>query len=130
MKHQTSLLIVSVTLACCGASAFGQSPPQRTTSDPPVITSSWDDLTAGIQNTPKKPRLDLRVHQSVIVDGKYTRQLISYAVESDERAHAYLGIPLDLKTKAPGIVALHGTFAKGKQRVAERLWNILQDVGV
>ena len=101
MKHQTSLLIVSVTLACCGASAFGQSPPQRTTSDPPVITSSWDDLTAGIQNTaqwrsrrsvlkrrylelirdqhkPKKPRLDLRVHQSVIVDGKYTRQLISF----------------------------------------------------
>lgn len=140
MKHQTSLLIVSLTLAC-GASAFGQSPPQRTTSDPPVITSSWDDLTAGIQNTaqwrlrrsvlkrrylelirdqhkPKKPRLDLRVHQSVIVDGKYTRQLISYAVESDERAHAYLGIPLDLKAKAPGIVALHGTFAKGKQRVA------------
>ena len=104
-----------------------------------MITSSWDDLTAGIQNTaqwrlrrsvlkrrylelirdqhkPKKPRLDLRVHQSVIVDGKYTRQLISYAVESDERAHAYLGIPLDLKIKAPGIVALHGTVAKGKQR--------------
>ena len=88
-----------------------------------MITSSWDDLTAGIQNTaqsrsrrsilkrrylelirdqhkPKKPRLDLRVHQSVIVDGKYTRQLINYAVVSDERAHAYLGIPLDLKTKA------------------------------
>ncbi len=86
MKHQTSLLIVSVTLACCGVSAFGQSPPQRTTSDPSVITSSWDDLTAGIQNTaqwrsrrsvlkrrylelirdqykPKKPRLDRRVDQ-------------------------------------------------------------------
>jgi len=110
-------------------------------SDPPEIKSSWDDLTEGVDNLdqwrsrrtvlkqryldllrdqhkPEKPPLDLQVHESVEVDGKYTRKLISYAVEEDERAHAYLGIPLQLKGKAPAVVALHGTFAKGKQRVA------------
>ncbi len=108
---------------------------------PPVIESSWDDLIEDIENKdqwevrqailknryldlirdqykPEKPKLNLQVHESVIVDGKYIRKLISYAVEKDERAHAYLGIPLNLTTKAPAIVALHGTYVNGKQRVA------------
>ena len=107
----------------------------------PPIKSSWDDLTAGIktkadwdkrrgvlkrryldllrdQHKPKKPPLRLQVHEDVVVEGKYRRQLISYAVEADERAHAYLGIPLKLTGKTPAIVALHGTYVKGKQRVA------------
>ncbi len=107
----------------------------------PEIRSSWDDLTEGIetiqdwrprrrgikqrylellrdQYKPAKPQLDLRVHEEVLVDGVYRRQLISYAVESDERAHAYLGLPVTLEGKAPAIVALHGTYAQGKQRVA------------
>lgn len=107
----------------------------------PVIKSSWDDLTEGIENKdqwkarqtilkrrylellrnqhkPEKPPLGLRVHETVVMDGKYTRKLISYAVEKDERAHAYLGIPLKLNGKAPGIVALHGTYERGKQRAA------------
>jgi len=132
-------VIGSALLWTCGA--FGQSPPERVTSVPPVITSSWDDLTEGIENDeqwkarrsvlrqrylellrdeykPKKPSLDLQVHESVVVDDQYTRKLISYAVETDERAHAYLGIPLRRDRKAPGIVALHGTYEKGKQRVA------------
>lgn len=58
------------------------------------------------------------MHEGVIVDEKYRRRLISYAVESDERAHANLGITLSPDGKAPEIVALHGTFAQGKQRVA------------
>ena len=37
-------------------------------------------------------------------------------MHNDQRAHAYLGIPLNVSGKAPGIVALHGTYAKGKQR--------------
>jgi len=109
--------------------------------EPPVIESSWDDLTEGLENReqwhkrrkilkkrflslirdqhkPKRVPLDVQVHETVVVDNQYTRKLISYQVESDERAHAYLGIPLNLKRKVPGIVALHGTFAEGARRVA------------
>jgi len=38
-----------------------------------------------------------------------TRQLISYAVEADERAHAYLAIPDGLNGLVPAVVVLHGT---------------------
>lgn len=116
-------------------------PAARKTSAPPVITSSWDDLLEGIedqadwhahrnilkqrylnllrdQHKPQKPALDLKIHESVVVDGHYTRQLISYNVEADERAHAYLGIPLKLTAKAPAVVALHGTYQYGKKRAA------------
>ena len=70
------------------------------------------------QFKPEKPPLDLKVHETVVVDGEYTRKLISYNVESDERAHAYLGIPLERDGTLPGIVALHGTFPQGKARAA------------
>ena len=107
----------------------------------PEIVSSWDDLTAGLkspadweqrrqvlkqryldllrdQHKPTRPPLDLRIHEEVQIDGLYLRRRISYAVESDERAQAYLGIPLKRNGRLPGIIALHGTFAQGKQRVA------------
>ena len=110
-------------------------------SEPPVIQSSWNDLTEGIktyddwrdrrpvlrqryldlirdQHKPAKPSLDLQEHESVAIDGTYTRKLISFNVEEDERAHAYLGIPCAVAGPAPGIVALHGTFPKGKERAA------------
>ena len=68
-------------------------PPVRKTSAPPVITSSWDDLLQGIkdqadwhahrkvlkqrylnllrdQHKPQKPTLDLKIHESVVVDGR------------------------------------------------------------
>ena len=70
------------------------------------------------QHKPEKPPLDLKVHEEVVVEGVYRRRLISYAVESDERAHAYLGIPLDVEKPAPAIIALHGTYKYGKKRVA------------
>lgn len=117
--------------------------PVRLKSDPPVIKSSWDDLTAGIKNAdewykrkevlrqryldllcdqykPEKPALNMQVHESVVVEGKYTRQLISYNVEADERAHAYLGIPLEAAADnpMPAVVSLHGTFPQGKERAA------------
>lgn len=107
----------------------------------PEIRSSWDDLTEGLktkddwrkrramlkrrylqllqdQHKPKKPPLDLRVHEEVIVENVYRRKLISYCVEAGERAHAYLGIPLERDGLAPAIVALHGTYKHGKKRVA------------
>ena len=122
---------------CC----FAQPPSQRESFQPPVIKSSWDDLTEGInspedwrerrrqlkqryldlirdQHKPERPPLELKTHESVVVDGTYTRRLISYNVEKDDRAHAYLGIPLSLESKAPAIVALHGTYPKGKERAA------------
>ncbi len=109
--------------------------------DIPEIHSSWDDLTHGInsrdewharrvvlkqryldllcdQHKPKKPKLNLVVHEDVVVDGAYRRQLISYAVEADERAHAYLGLPLHSSGKSPAVVALHGTYSHGKKRAA------------
>ncbi len=107
----------------------------------PEIHSSWDDLTEGLhtkadwperrdvlrqrfldlirdQYKPVRLPLDLQVHESHVVDNVYTRQLVSYQVEADERAHAYIGIPLGLSGPAPGIVALHGTFAEGKDQAA------------
>lgn len=120
---------------------LAQQAPVRLRSNPPVIQSSWDDLLAGVktaddwtkhravlqqrylelirdQHKPQKPALDLKVHETVIVEGRYQRLYISYQVESDERAHAYLGIPLELKDKAPAVVALHGTTAEGTRQTA------------
>lgn len=137
MKSTISLLIL-ITLSSI---ANAQNRKQPDLFEVPEIQSTWDDLTNGIntredwekrqkilkqryldlirdQQKPDKPALDLQVHEDVEVEGIYRRQLISYAVESDERAHAYLGIPLKLEDKAPAVVALHGTYAKGKQRVA------------
>ena len=120
--------------------------PVRPRSDPPEIVSSWDDLTAGIktpedwarhrevlhqrfldlirdQHKPAQPPLDVQVHETVEVPEGYTRKLISYAVEADERAHAYLAIPKPPEgaaknCKFPAIVVMHGTFPKGIEQAA------------
>ncbi len=113
----------------------------RKRSDAPVIESSWDDLLEGVntpedwqrrkkvlrgryldllrdEHKPDRAERALQVHESVKVDGLYERRLVSYNVESDERAHAYLGVPLKRDGAMPAVVALHGTFEKGKERVA------------
>ncbi|MDW8078876.1 MAG: dienelactone hydrolase family protein [Thermoguttaceae bacterium] len=110
-------------------------------TDVPPVPSSWDDVLEGVnskedwekrrvalrqrylelirdQYKPSKPTLAVQVHEDVVVDGVYRRLYISYNVEEDERAHAYLGIPLGLKEKAPGVVALHGTFPQGTKQAA------------
>jgi hypothetical protein len=115
--------------------------PLRPRSEPEPIRSSWDDLLEGVQTPadwlahkavlrqrylelirddrkPAKPPLDLRVHETVDVDGLYERRLISYAVEADERAHAFLAVPYRLSAPAPALVSLHGTYAHGKEREA------------
>ena len=115
--------------------------PIRRRSEPEPICSSWDDLLVGVQTPgdwrtrkailrrrylelirddrkPGKPALDMRLHETVEVDGIYERRLISYAVEADERAHAFLAIPLGLAGPLPAMVSLHGTYAQGKEREA------------
>lgn len=140
MKLTSSTGVIAITLSLAFV-VWAQEPDVRRRSDPPVIKSSWDDLLDGVrtvedwsahaqllrqrylqlirdQYKPAKPPLDLEVHESQIVDGCYRRLFISYNVESDERAHAYLGLPLNLQGKAPGVVALHGTYPEGTKRAA------------
>lgn len=132
------LILVTTSIALIAAEPKGL---LRKRSNAPVIVSSWDDLLEGISNRaewkvrkkvlrqrylnlirdkfkPIKPKLDLKIHEEIVVDNVYTRKLISYNVEQDERAHAYLGIPLKRKEALPAIVALHGTYPKGKSRTA------------
>ena len=138
-----SVLSSFVFLAISSANLLSadEATPVRKRSDPPVIKSSWDDLFEGVKSPedwpkhkevlrkrylellrddqkPEKPPLELKIHETVIVSGIYKRMLVSYAVEADERAHAYLGVPLKLDGKAPGIVALPGTYKHGKSRAA------------
>lgn len=107
----------------------------------PPVESSWTDLTEGLaskedwearrpeikqafldllrdQHKPEKPPLDLQIIETAEVEGIYTRKLISYQVEADERAYAYLGIPLEHPGKLPAVVALHGTFDEGGKQAA------------
>jgi pimeloyl-ACP methyl ester carboxylesterase len=116
--------------------------PRRIADYPPGDWhSSWDDVLAGVdspqewgdrrkalqakffelirdQQKPARPPLDLQVHESRVVGHHYERRLISYQVEEGERARAYLGIPLKFSRKAPGVVALHGTFERGIEQAA------------
>lgn len=123
-----------------------EEPAVRKRSEPARISSCWDDLLEGIETPeewvarkkvlrkrylelirdqfkPKKPALEIQFHDTVIVDGVYRRQLISYQVEEGERAHAFLGVPLTLQGPAPAVVALHGTYANGKKRAAGLIEN-------
>lgn len=141
--HLSFLLLALLVFIATQASHAQQKNPLM---EVPPIQSSWDDLLAGVktqdewkkrraelkkrylellrdQFKPEKPELQLKVHETVEVDGVYVRSLISYQVEADERAHAYLGVPLKSEGKTPAIVALHGTYEKGKQRVAGLIEN-------
>ncbi|MBX3442421.1 MAG: dienelactone hydrolase family protein [Planctomyces sp.] len=134
------LLTVGLSLNLAAVAATADEAP-RPRTDPQPIVSSWDDLTEGLatredwearrgtlrarylellrdQHKPERPPTALEVHESAIVDGLYERRLISYAVESDERCHAYLGIPLNREGPLPAIVALHGTTDRGKEQTA------------
>ena len=50
------------------------------------------------------PPLDLKVHATERVEGSYVRKLISYSVEPDERAWAYLGVPMQLDGPVPAVL--------------------------
>ncbi len=138
---RATLVLISLSLLipiAARLSAQEEKKP-RLRSEPPVIVSSWDDLLEGVttkedwekhradlkqrylnlirdQFKPERVPLDLKVHEETVIDGIYRRLYISYQVEADDRAHAYLGIPLGLKGTAPAVVALHGTTAQGTKQ--------------
>lgn len=134
-----SALALSLLVLACLAGLGAQTPAPRLRSEPPVIRSSWEDLLEGVKTAgdwarhravlkqryldlirdahkPARVPLDLRVHEDIEIEGRYRRLYLSYQVEVDERAHAYLGIPLGLQGKAPAVVALHGTTAEGTKQ--------------
>jgi len=123
------------------AAAYAQDTPTNPLMEVPPVESSWNDLTEGLaskedwearrpeikqafldlirdQYKPKKPPLDLQVLETADVEGNYTRKLISYAVEANERAHAYVGIPSDATGSMPAIVVLHQTYDNGAREPA------------
>ena len=133
----TGLLV----LLSARAAVLAETPPVRKVSPPPEIKTGWDDLLEGVNSLedwhkrrellrkrfleligdgekPDKPPPDLKILETVTVDGVYVRKLISYRVEADERAEAYLGVPLELDGPAPAVVALHGTGVEGKDITA------------
>jgi pimeloyl-ACP methyl ester carboxylesterase len=134
-------LIATLAAGLLLSTASAEEPRRIADYRPNDWRSSWDDLTAGVdsreawnqrrdvlkarflelirdQHKPARPPLELQTHERIIVDGRYERRLISYQVEEGERARAYLGVPLNLQGKAPGVVALHGTFERGIEQAA------------
>jgi hypothetical protein len=66
----------------------------------------------------KKVPLDVKVEEEEKTD-KYTRQLITFATDKNDRVSAYLFIPKDIKDKTPGVLCLHPTEKNlGKKVVA------------
>jgi len=137
MSRLPSTLTAAILLL--GVTAHAEEVKPRLRSDPRVIVSSWDDLLDGVKTPddwtkhravlkqrylalirddqkPARVPLDLKMHEEIEIEGKYRRLYLSYQVEAGERAHAYLGIPLNVKGKVPAVVALHGTTAEGTKQ--------------
>lgn len=101
---RNSLMLAFFAVFLGNSVCRGQSDETRDLFQVPVIQSSWDDLIEGIktkedwrqrreilkkryldlirdEHKPEKPPLELKVHETVVVDETYTRKLISYSVE-------------------------------------------------
>lgn len=137
--------MVRVVLACClvvaGVAVCADNVPfyknklnLRTYSElgvlhPVVGKEDWDHrrehVLASMQQVmgplPDHPRgdLDIRVEAEVVFP-TYTRKQITVAVEPGDRLTAYLCIPHEVPGKTAGIVALHQTYALGKDEVVGR----------
>lgn len=71
----------------------------------------FNDWLERLGKPPDKPeRLDLRVEKTEKLEG-YTRQLVSFAGEGDDRIRAFLLVPAGLKEgeKRPAVVVFHPT---------------------
>jgi len=108
---------------------------------PTPIRTSWDDLLDGVESPEsweiKRPAIQSRFLELIREEaapeppadiaveverewdgGDFLIQYISYQVEADERAHAYVGIPREQIPAVgfPGVVCLHGTTNWGARR--------------
>ena len=108
---------------------------------PTPIRTSWDDLLEGVESPESweikrqaiqgrflelirdgaapEPPADIAVEVEREWDGgEFLIQYLSYQVETDERAHAYVGIPRAPIPAGgfPGVVCLHGTTNWGARR--------------
>lgn len=108
---------------------------------PTPIVTQWDDLLEGINSreawmekqkairqrfldlirdeaAPEPPAdLDIRLEERIEEDG-YSIEYISYQVEQDERAYAYIAVPGGPRPDDgfPGVVCLHGTTNSGARQ--------------
>lgn len=141
VNRMAMLVAGAAALLAWRSGSLAGAPTTRPEFEPEPIRSSWEDLLSGVttaegweerrtriraqylellrdQHKPERPPLNVRVEGSVDVEGVYTRKLVSYNVEADERAHAYLAIPTGLQGPLPAVVALHGTYKNGKDQAA------------
>jgi len=121
--------------------ATNPDPPPHPNWTPRPIPTSWDDLLEGIHSAgdwrhrrkeikerflhlindqaapARPPSLDLSVEREWEAEG-FRIQYVSYQVETDERAHAYIAIPRATvpENGLPGVVCLHGTTNWGARR--------------
>ena len=72
------------------------------------IVANTEATLGKLPDAGSKVPLDVKVLEEVKLE-KYTRKLISYAVDKTDRVQAYLLIPHGLKGKAPAMLALHPT---------------------
>ncbi len=136
------LFFYAAAFTAASTAALADEPDARKATLPPAVETGWDDLLKGVETPndwqgkqkflrrrfleligddakpPARPALDLKTHETSTVEGVYERRLISYQVEADERAWAYLAIPTNLNQPAPAVVALHGTGVEGKDITA------------
>jgi len=78
-------------------------------------------MEAVMGKLPDRPPVELDVAVVAEVEfPTYTRKQITFAAEAGDRLSAYLCIPRDLDGKTAGILALHQTYAKGKDEVVGR----------
>jgi dienelactone hydrolase len=93
--------------------------PLLVTADGKKVTTKaeWDQARQALHDAwmerlgkpPARPdRLDVRVEQTEKLDG-YTRRLLSFHSEGDDRTRAYLLTPDGLKGKRPAVVVFHAT---------------------
>lgn len=80
------------------------------------VLANMQDVMGPFPDHPK-PAFDIDV-LDVVVFPTYTRKKITFAVEPGDRLSAYLLIPNELTDKTAGILALHQTYAGGKEEPA------------
>ncbi len=81
------------------------------------IVANTEATLGKLPDAGSKVPLDVKVLEEVKME-KYTRKLISYAVDKTDRVQGYLLIPHGLKGKAPAMLCLHQTTDMGKAEPA------------